>query len=85
MGSGNFAGPAVQWRPGRTDKEDGKHCPPDGRLPDAAQGAKHVRDIFYRMGFDDREIVVLSGAHALGRCAPMPSLMGITRLPCSKG
>ena len=24
--------------------------------------------IFYRMGFDDQEIVALSGAHALGRC-----------------
>ena len=26
--------------------------------------------VFYRMGFDDREIVALSGAHALGRCHP---------------
>ena len=24
--------------------------------------------IFYRMGFNDQEIVALSGAHALGRC-----------------
>jgi len=24
--------------------------------------------VFYRMGFDDREIVALSGAHAVGRC-----------------
>jgi catalase (peroxidase I) len=40
---------------------------PDGRLPDAAQGAQHVRDIFYRMGFNDQEIVALLGAHALGR------------------
>jgi cytochrome c peroxidase len=30
--------------------------------------AQHLRDIFYRMGFDDREIVALSGAHAIGRC-----------------
>lgn len=28
----------------------------------------HVRDIFGRMGFNDREIVALLGAHALGRC-----------------
>ena len=41
---------------------------PDGRLPDAAQAAGHLRDIFYRMGFNDKEIVTLSGAHALGRC-----------------
>ncbi|KAG1861575.1 heme peroxidase [Suillus subalutaceus] len=31
-------------------------------------GAQHIRDIFYRMGFDDQEIVALCGAHALGRC-----------------
>jgi len=42
--------------------------PPRGRLPDAAQGADHVRFIFYRMGFNDQEIVALSGAHTLGRC-----------------
>jgi cytochrome c peroxidase len=30
--------------------------------------ADHLRSIFYRMGFNDQEIVVLSGAHALGRC-----------------
>ena len=33
---------------------DGKNCPPDGRLPDAAQGAQHIRNIFYRMGFNDQ-------------------------------
>jgi cytochrome c peroxidase len=60
-------GPAIPWRPGR---EDGvaAACTPDGRLPDAAQGSKHLRDIFYRMGFNDQEIVALAGAHALGRC-----------------
>ena len=30
----------------------------------------HIRDIFYRMGWNDQEIVALSGAHALGRCHP---------------
>jgi cytochrome c peroxidase len=29
---------------------------------------QHIRDIFYRMGFNDQEIVALIGAHALGRC-----------------
>jgi cytochrome c peroxidase len=43
-------------------------CTPDGRLPDASKTQKHLRDIFYRMGFNDQEIVALSGAHALGRC-----------------
>ena len=41
---------------------------PSNRLPDASQGANHLRDIFYRMGFNDQEIVALAGAHALGRC-----------------
>jgi cytochrome c peroxidase len=44
------------------------HSFSDGRLPDASQGHDHLRQIFYRMGFNDQEIVALSGAHALGRC-----------------
>ena len=32
------------------------------------QDAVHVRDVFYRMGFNDREIVALIGAHTLGFC-----------------
>lgn len=60
-------GPIIPYRPGRADR-DMSACTPDGRLPDAAQGQRHVRDIFYRMGFDDQEIVALIGAHALGRC-----------------
>ncbi|KAJ3349765.1 heme peroxidase [Entophlyctis luteolus] len=55
---------------GRTDKENPKksEIPPNGRLPDASQGASHIREVFYRMGFNDRDIVALSGAHSLGRC-----------------
>lgn len=60
-------GPAVPWRPGRADR-DVSMCTPDGRLPDGAKEQTHLRAIFNRMGFDDREIVALSGAHALGRC-----------------
>lgn len=60
-------GPTIPFRPGRTDKEIAA-CTPDGRLPDATKGGKHLRDIFGRMGFNDQEIVALSGAHALGRC-----------------
>jgi cytochrome c peroxidase len=42
-------------------------------LPDADKGSRvstiqHVRDVFYRMGFTDQEIVALLGAHAMGRC-----------------
>lgn len=61
-----MGGPQIPWRAGRSDKTSS--TVPDGRLPDAAQGAQHVRDIFYRMGFNDQEIVALLGAHALGRC-----------------
>ncbi|KAI9865890.1 MAG: heme peroxidase [Trichoglossum hirsutum] len=60
-------GPIIPWRPGRQDR-DVAACTPDGRLPDASKEQSHIRAIFYRMGFDDREIVALSGAHALGRC-----------------
>jgi len=62
-----MAGPKIPWRPGRIDGF-AKDATPDGRLPDAAQGAPHVRNIFNRMGFNDQEIVALIGAHALGRC-----------------
>lgn len=54
-------GPEIPFKLGRTDAADGTWCPPNGRLPDATLGAQHLRDVFYRMGFGDREIVVLSG------------------------
>lgn len=63
-----MGGPTIKWRPGRIDKPDPSHCTPDGRLPDADKGPAHIRDIFNRMGFNDREIVALIGAHAVGRC-----------------
>jgi len=61
-------GPSVPFKFCRSDHPDDSKCPANGRLPDANQGAQHLRDVFYRMGFDDREIVALSGAHTLGRC-----------------
>eukprot|EP00816_Leptocylindrus_hargravesii_P009824 CAMPEP_0196808532 /NCGR_PEP_ID=MMETSP1362-20130617/8523_1 /TAXON_ID=163516 /ORGANISM="Leptocylindrus danicus, Strain CCMP1856" /LENGTH=320 /DNA_ID=CAMNT_0042182911 /DNA_START=17 /DNA_END=979 /DNA_ORIENTATION=- len=69
----NAGGPEIPFQLGREDAVDGSTSPPDGRLPDADKGGRdktvaHVREIFYRMGFDDREIVALLGAHALGRC-----------------
>lgn len=64
-----MGGPSIPWLPGRTDFVDDSKLPPRGRLPDAAQGADHVRHVFYRMGFtDDRDLVALCGAHNLGRC-----------------
>jgi cytochrome c peroxidase len=60
-------GPVIPFRPGRSDR-DLSFCTPDGRLPDASKNHDHIRAIFGRMGFNDTEIVALSGAHALGRC-----------------
>lgn len=69
----DMGGPKISWRPGRTDLEAGPSPNQDGTLPDADKGSlkatvQHLRDIFHRMGFNDREIVALSGAHSLGRC-----------------
>jgi len=61
-------GPKIPFSFGRTDDADNTNTPANGRLPDASQGAEHLRDVFYRMGFNDQEIVALSGAHTLGRC-----------------
>lgn len=76
-------GPAIPMTYGRVDVQDGSACPgrtsrgtaDNAGLPDAAApfgcGASdpgtHLRNIFYRMGFDDEGIVALSGAHTLGR------------------
>uniref|UniRef100_A0A7S0BK01 Plant heme peroxidase family profile domain-containing protein n=1 Tax=Rhodosorus marinus TaxID=101924 RepID=A0A7S0BK01_9RHOD len=59
-------GPEIPFKLGRKDAlpED---CTPDGRLPAADKRMGHLRDIFYRMGFNDAEIVALSGAHTLGK------------------
>jgi len=64
-----LGGPKVPVNFGRTDFADASRCPANGRLPDASKGADHLRAVFgQRMGFTDREIVALSGAHTLGRC-----------------
>lgn len=64
----SMGGPRIEWRSGRSDAKDESSCPPDGSLPDASQGPPHVRCVFGRMGFNDREMVALIGAHAVGRC-----------------
>ncbi|KVH96040.1 heme peroxidase [Cynara cardunculus var. scolymus] len=55
-------GPTVDFVPGR---KDSKISPKEGRLPNATKGAPHLRDIFYRMGLSDKDIVALSGGHTL--------------------
>lgn len=66
----HMGGPKIAWKVGRTDAADGKKIVADGRLPDATKTHDHLREIFYRMGFNDRDIVALSGAHSIGRCHP---------------
>lgn len=62
-----MSGPQIPWRWGRKDANEG--CTKDGRLPDAMKGADHVRDVFGRMGFNDREMVaIIGGGHAIGQC-----------------
>ena len=78
---------------GRADVTGPEQCPPEGNLPGAAgpfddaagsnpfPGAQdpqtHLRNIFHRMGFNDAEIVALSGAHTIG-----PSLCPIVASSC---
>lgn len=68
-------GPAVVLKYGRKDAPSPEGCPDEGNLPagaspwpkGAGSAAQHLRDIFYRMGLEDKDIVALSGAHTLGR------------------
>lgn len=75
----------IGFREGRRDAHSADQVPKwqtkeatNGKLPAGDMGsftatADHLRDIFYRIGFNDQEIVALSGAHALGRCHPTSS------------
>ncbi|KAL8532092.1 hypothetical protein ACS0TY_008634 [Phlomoides rotata] len=57
-------GPTIAFVPGR---KDSTISPEEGRLPDANEGASHLRNVFYRMGLSDQDIVALSGGHTLGK------------------
>ncbi|CAN6476053.1 unnamed protein product [Victoria cruziana] len=71
-------GPKLPMKYGRVDVTDSQQCPEEGRLPDAGppSPADHLREVFYRMGLNDKEIVALSGAHTLGRSRPERSGWG---------
>jgi len=59
-------GPAMEFRTGR--KQASSCSGTASRLPDAEQGHDHIRDVFVvRLGFTEREVVALMGAHVLGR------------------
>jgi L-ascorbate peroxidase len=83
VGIEHAGGPKLDMKYGRKDVSGPEGCPgrqsrgtaDNAGLPDIqppfACGAKdpatHLRNIFNRMGFDDRDIVALSGAHTIGR------------------
>ncbi|KAJ3675227.1 hypothetical protein LUZ60_004269 [Juncus effusus] len=71
-------GPKIPMKYGRVDVTGPDQCPVEGKLPDAGppSPAQHLKDVFYRMGLDDKEIVALSGAHTLGRSRPERSGWG---------
>ncbi|KAI9079882.1 hypothetical protein K1719_038128 [Acacia pycnantha] len=71
-------GPKIPMKYGRLDVSGPDQCPEEGRLPDAGppSPADHLRQVFYRMGLNDKEIVALSGAHTLGRSRPERSGWG---------
>uniref|UniRef100_A0A6N2MHX7 Plant heme peroxidase family profile domain-containing protein n=1 Tax=Salix viminalis TaxID=40686 RepID=A0A6N2MHX7_SALVM len=71
-------GPKIPMKYGRVDVSAPAECPEEGRLPAAGppKPADHLREVFYRMGLNDREIVALSGAHTLGRSRPERSGWG---------
>jgi cytochrome c peroxidase len=63
-----MGGPDVPFRYGRKDAQSAQDSVEEGRLPDAAQGADHIRAVLGRIGMNDREMVALCGAHTVGKC-----------------
>ena len=61
-------GPKIPWRPGRKDIPERSRVPEAGRLPDASKDGEYVKNLFARLGMDERETVALIGAHVLGQC-----------------
>jgi catalase (peroxidase I) len=53
----DMGGPDIPWRAGRVDAKPGDPVPPNGRLPDAAKDADHIRELFVeRMGFTEKGV-----------------------------
>jgi len=65
-----MGGPDIKTRFGRTDAESSSESVESqvGRLPDGDKGIDHLREIFHPKGFNDKDIVALSGAHTVGKC-----------------
>jgi len=67
-----MGGPEIPTRFGRVDATSSAESVESqvGRLPDGDKGIDHLREIFHPKGFDDKDIVALSGAHTVGKCSP---------------
>ena len=65
-----MGGPVIPTQFGRVDAESSAESveSQEGRLPDGDKGVDHLREIFHPKGFDDKDIVALSGAHTVGGC-----------------
>ncbi|KAL3931072.1 MAG: hypothetical protein SGBAC_011477 [Bacillariaceae sp.] len=63
-----MGGPDVTFRVGRKDAKAVDESVEEGRHPDADKEGDHLRAVFGRMGFNDQDIVILSGAHTVGKC-----------------
>jgi len=63
-----MGGPSIPTRFGRVDAKSSAESVESqvGRLPDGDKGIDHLREIFYPKGFEDKDIVALSGAHSVG-------------------
>lgn len=59
-------GPIIPFIPGREDAPQSNQDN-SGNLPVPTGDLNHLKTVFYRMGLNDRDIVVLSGSHTLGR------------------
>eukprot|EP00752_Nemacystus_decipiens_P004231 g3865.t1 len=71
-------GPVIDMKYGRKDATTPQGCVDEGNLPagdapfpDADTPQAHLRNVFYRMGFGDKDIVALSGAHTVGRAGQL--------------
>merc|ERR1719499_3055055 len=65
-----MGGPKIPMKYGRVDGVPTELQPAPFGLPGVCfdeDPAKHLRYVFYKYGMDDKDIVVLSGAHTLGR------------------
>ena len=68
-----LGGPHIEMAWGRVDAtadQAPEICPPSERLPDWDDSTGTIREKFGRMGFGDRDIVALIGAHTVGKGHP---------------